>query len=35
MNESAITTVGPPVLDGGKKYETLVDMEAHEIFSIC
>ena len=35
MNESSITTVGTPVLDGGKKYDTLVDMEAHEIFSIC
>ena len=35
LNESSITTVGTPVLDGGKKYDTLVDMEAHEIFSIC
>ena len=35
MNESSITTVGTPVLDGGKKYDTLVDMEAHEIFSTC
>ena len=33
LNESSITTVGTPVLDGGKKYDTLVDMEAHEIFS--
>ena len=35
MKESSITTVETPVLDGGKKYDTLVDMEAHEIFSIC
>ena len=35
LNESSITTVGAPVHDGGKKYETLVDMEAHEIFSTC
>ena len=35
LNESSITTVGTPVHDGGKKYDTLVDMEAHEIFSIC
>ena len=35
LNESSITTVGTPVLDGGKKYDTLVDMEAHEIFSTC
>ena len=34
LNESSITTV-ETVLDGGKKYDTLVDMEAHEIFSIC
>jgi len=31
LNESSITTVGAPVHDGGKKYDTLVDMEAHEI----
>ena len=35
LNESSITTVGAPVHDGGKKYDTLVDMEAHEIFSTC
>ena len=35
MNESSITTVETPVLNGGKKYDTLVDMEAHEIFSTC
>ena len=35
LNESSITTVGTPVIDGGKKYDTLVDMEAHEIFSTC
>ena len=35
LNESSITTVETPVLDGGKKYDTLVDMEAHEIFSTC
>ena len=35
FNESSITTVETPVLDGGKKYDTLVDMEAHEIFSTC
>ena len=35
LNESSITTVGTPVLDGGKKYDTLVDMESHEIFSTC
>ena len=35
FNESSITTVETPVLDGGKKYDTLVDMEAHEIFSAC
>ena len=35
MNESSITTVETPVHDGGKKYDTLVDMEAHEIFSTC
>ena len=35
INESSITTVETPVLDGGKKYDTLVDMEAHEIFSTC
>ena len=35
LNESSITTVGAPIHDGGKKYDTLVDMEAHEIFSTC
>ena len=35
MTESSITTVENPIYDGGKKYDTLVDMEAHEIFSIC
>ena len=35
LNESSITTVGAPVYDGGEKYDTLVDMEAHEIFSTC
>ena len=33
--ESSITTVENPIYDGGKKNDTLVDMEAHEIFSIC
>ena len=35
MTESSITTVENPIYDGGEKYDTLVDMEAHEIFSIC
>lgn len=35
MTESSVTTVENPIHDGGKKYDTLVDMEAHEIFSIC
>ena len=35
MTESSITTVENPIHDGGKKYDALVDMEAHEIFSIC
>ena len=35
FNECAITTVENPILSGGEKYDTLVDMESHEIFSTC
>ena len=35
FDECALTTVENPILSGGEKYDTLVDMEAHEIFSVC
>jgi len=33
-SSSHITTVSKPILDGGDKYNWLVDMEAHEICSV-
>ena len=33
--EGSITTVNSPIDNGGSKYDLLVDMEAHEIFSVC
>ena len=35
FNERVLTTVEREINDGGKGYDTLVDMEASEIFRIC
>ena len=35
IKENSITTVKKQIVDGGEQYDTLVDMEASEIFDVC
>ena len=35
IKENSLTTVKKQIVDGGEQYDTLVDMEASEIFDVC